>query len=236
MAGSAQSDAGPPPVIPQPVYPLAAARSRTYALFSEALCYPQGSNVVRLLDGDLTGELHEALSQCPHGQAPTLDFSLPVGPRAIAELQQLFSSLFDVTGGMPRVSLLERRYGDAHEQKLWQDLLAFYAHFGLDFSRGQAAEQPDHLHTELGFMHYLSFLHAGMKQVTADLIRAQRDFLKLHLQPLTRGIAEQLATVADAQPYTEIAADLAIFVENDLVALENDTELGSLPTETNVDK
>ena len=72
-------------------------------------------------------------------------------------MQVTYTQLFDVTSGTPLVSLLERRYGEKPEQKLWENLLNFYSHFGLDFSQGYAVEQPDHLLTELGFMHYLSF-------------------------------------------------------------------------------
>lgn len=193
----------------------AAARSKIYGLFAEALAYPQGASVIRLLDGDLLAELGEAFELSPLDLTPrpTLDF--PDSRSAIHEVQIIYTELFDVTSGTPQVSLLERRYSDTPEQKLWEQLFGFYGHFGLDFSAGYAAEQPDHLLTELGFMHYLSFIEAGTAGDPDPYRRGQRDFLARHLGTWARALADKLVTVDEPNPFTTIAQLLAGAVEAD---------------------
>lgn len=190
----------------------AAIRSRLYALFAEAFTYPAGDLAMRLLGGEVVGEIEDGMSalELPAAADQQAGRSHDL---AVHELQLNFTRLFDVTGGKPSVSLLQRRYGDVAEQKLWEDLLAFYTHFGLDFANGQAAEQPDHLQTQLGFMHYLSFLEAGSASNAADLKRGQRDFLSLHLVGWVPAMAERLS---QSPYYGELATLLVGFIQADL--------------------
>ena len=140
---------------------------------------------------------------------------------AIAAVQREYSALFDVAGGRPAISLLERRYSDESEQALWEALLAFYTHFGLDFSNGGAAEQPDHVLTELSFMHYLAFLEAGAPRAASDLRRGQRDFLQLHLAAWLPAMAATLAEKAAGSRHSDLATLLVTFVERDVVRLDD---------------
>jgi DMSO reductase family type II enzyme chaperone len=208
-------------VLDEPRDRNAACRSRLYALFAEALSYPQGSAALRLLDGDLLADIQDLAAvldlplDCPS------DLLVPNGQHAISDIQRLYSELFDVAAGMPAVSLLERRYGDEPEQKLWENLLAFYAHFGLDFSHGYAQEQPDHLLTELAFMHYLSFLEAGAVRGVDDLRRGQRDFLSLHLGRWVASLHAKLGQPNARPPYSALAELLRHFVAVDLERLDS---------------
>ena len=102
----------------------AAARSRIYTLLGEALAYPRGDNVLRLLDGDWLAELTQAIEHSGLSIDCPAQLTLPEGQRAIETLEQEYSNLFDVLGGTPRVSMLERAYVDQNEQALWQELLA----------------------------------------------------------------------------------------------------------------
>jgi DMSO reductase family type II enzyme chaperone len=198
----------------------AAARSKIYGLFAEALTYPQGASVIRLLDGDLLAELGEALELSPLDVTVPQAVDFPNSHAAIHELQIVYTELFDVTSGTPKVSLLERRYGDTPEQKLWEQLFGFYAHFGLDFSAGYAAEQPDHLLTELGFMHYLSFIEAGTAGDPDPYRRGQRDFLARHLATWVRALSDNLAAVDEPNPFGAISRLLADVVEADRLYLD----------------
>lgn len=187
------------------------ARSRVYALLAEAFSFPQGEAVLRLLDGDLFADLKQALTFTTYN----IDFSetlpMPASKNAVQELQVIYTELFDVTGGTPKVSFLERRYCETPEQELWEKLLRFYTHFGLDFSTEDVAEQPDHLLTELSFMHYLSFLEAGC-QNDADrlsLQRGQRDFLDLHLGSWMAPLSDELSEQTIVNPYSALG-DLAL--------------------------
>jgi putative dimethyl sulfoxide reductase chaperone len=210
----------PPLVIDTPTDLDAAARSRVYALLAEAFAYPQGEAILRLLDGDWEADMLAAIGAAPLAVKPLIELSVPNQPSAIAELQIIYTQLFDVAGGTPRVSLLERRYGDTPEQELWNELLGFYGHFGLDFSQGYAHEQPDHLLTELGFMHYLSFLEAGARTEQDSFRRGQRDFLKLHLASWSRQCAEKLVATEQAQPYATLATLLQDLITADLEYLD----------------
>lgn len=193
----------------------AAARSKIYGLVAEALTYPQGASVIRLLDGDLLAELGEALESSPLEVTVPHTIDLPNSHAAIHELQIAYTELFDVTAGTPKVSLLERRYKDTPEQKLWEQLFGFYGHFGLDFSAGYAAEQPDHLLTELGFMHYLSFIEAGTAGDPDPYRRGQRDFLARHLGTWARALSDKLAAIDEPNPFGAITCLLADVVEAD---------------------
>lgn len=205
----------------------AAARSKIYALLAEALGFPQGASAIRLLDGDLLAELDEAIALSPLNITAPRSSDFPNSRSAIRELQILYTELFDVTSGAPKVSLLERRYGDTPEQKLWEQLFGFYAHFGLDFAAGYAAEQPDHLLTELGFMHYLSFIEAGTAGDPGPYRRGQRDFLARHLGTWARALADSLAAVDEPNPFGAIARLLA-----DVVAADRGYLDTRLPTQT----
>lgn len=206
----------PRPIIEAPNNLQAAARSRMYALLAEAFAYPQGDAVLRLLDGDWEAEVVAAISDSGLSVGSNFSLRLPDRPSAITELQVSYTELFDVAGGTPKVSLLERRYVDTPEQELWSEVLGFYGHFGLDFSQGYANEQPDHLLTELAFMHYLSFLEAGTLSERDSFRRGQRDFLQLHLAHVGNGCAEKISSIGQAEPYASIAALMAELITADL--------------------
>ena len=202
-------------ILEQPSNNSAANRSRIYALFAEALTYPEGANALRLLDGDWLGDLEDALSALGDSPGEILNVVPSSDLHDVQALKTEYSRLFDVGSGTPMISMLERRYVEVPEQELWQRLLAFYSHFGLDFSDGYAAEQPDHLLTELSFMHYLSFLEAGAKTSAEDIRRGQHDFLEQHLSLCCVGIDTELETRADTALYIDLLRSLVRFVTFD---------------------
>ncbi len=203
-------------VLTEPRNATAANRSRLYALFAEALAYPAGSVALRLLDGDWFGEVRDAYQAVSH---PAVLFNTDTAADdhgTIETLKSEYSALFDVGSASPAISLLERRYVDTPEQQLWARLLEFYSHFGLDFSRGYAAEQPDHLLTELSFMHYLSYLEAGAARGVEDLRRGQRDFLSHHLSRLSGGLCGVIRRLDNVGLYGRIIEAAAAFVAADV--------------------
>ena len=205
----------------------AAARSRVYALLGEAFTYPRGESVLRLLEGDWLSELEESGRLAHPELTYPADLHLPGSRDAIQILERRYSDLFDVHGAAPTVSLLERAYGNEPEQKLWQELLSFYRHFGLDFSKGYAEEQPDHLLTELAFMHYLCFLEAGASIGWEDYRRGQRDFLNRHLANWVESAAARIDAASESERvYAELADILVRFIRAETIAL-NDGAPGS---------
>lgn len=208
-------DDAPPVTLEGVTEPAAAARSQIYQLFVEAFTYPRGAIALRLLEGDWYGELQVAAagSGCDIDLTGALD--IPGDRHAVEALEQQYSALFDVPGGAPKVSLLERSYSSAAEQTLWQELLGFYRHFGLDFSQGYAEEQPDHLLTELAFMHYLCFLEAGARTGKDNFCRGQRDFLAIHLATWVEPLAARLDEQASASVYRQLGDWLVAFIGSD---------------------
>jgi DMSO reductase family type II enzyme chaperone len=64
-----------------------------------------------------------------------------------------------------------------------EEVTRFYNHFGLSLG-GESRELPDHITTELEFMHFLTFQEVSALQRDKDrgpYLRAQRDFLQRHL-------------------------------------------------------
>jgi DMSO reductase family type II enzyme chaperone len=196
----------------------AAARSRMYALLADALAYPTGDGMTRLLNGSLLDDLREAAAALPEPVAVPETLTVASGGDADKEMQIVYTGLFEVCAGRPAVSQLERRHGvrDEPEQKLWEDLLRYYTFFGLDFSNGSTGENPDHLLTELAFMHYLCFLEAGAQRGLDDLRRGQRDFLMNHLGAWTPRFADALAQQNDTGPYAALGKLLGDVIKADI--------------------
>ena len=188
-----------------------AARSEMYAWLADLLSFPANiatqrnhkSLVIKGIDlcRDLPFEFDITLND--------LQFT------DVSEAQETYSRLFDVGEKKPVISLLERRYTTISEQQLWEDLLRFYSHFHLDFSKGFSIEQIDHLSTELSFMHYLSFLEAGGGPDKESIERGQRDFLSEHLLAFSVGILNKLKEHDDSSIYCGYSSILATFVEVD---------------------
>lgn len=195
----------------------AAARSRVYGLFAEALRFPQGELAAALE----SGEIYQALALAAGALPYRYTF---MGPPLIEarELGRTYTALFDAVGGRPQVSILEQRHeGSPPEQQLWEELLRFYRFFGLDFSTGGARERPDHLLMELEFMHYLTFLEAGASDSADDLRRGQIDFLERHLARWLPGLRVALAETDEAEPYDVLIDAVSRFVGADCTYLGN---------------
>lgn len=193
------------------------ARSGLYALFAQLFAFPT-ADVIRLLaSGAWLDQCRELAGQLPYALA-TIDSASTHEER---DISLTFSRLFDVVQGLPAVSLLERRYGEKkNQQQLWEDLLRYYNHFGLEFAESAAEGGPDHLVNQLEFMHYLSFLQCGSGDSGGDFRRAQRDFLLGHLSLWVSEFARSAAAQDQATPYDQIAEILASMVVADLAYLQ----------------
>jgi DMSO reductase family type II enzyme chaperone len=77
-----------------------------------------------------------------------------------------------------------------------EEVTRFYHHFGLSLG-GESRELPDHITTELEFMHFLTFREVAALENGQDrgpYVRAERDFLQRHLKrwlPRVRPLAEK---------------------------------------------
>lgn len=202
---------------------LAAARSRAYAVFAELFDYPDPAFCNAVREGDVARALREVLVEV-HPALGAGDFTglAEAGPED--ELAVEYTRLFDVGTGGPPCPLYDGVYGGAR-MKTMEECVRFYHHFGLALSEAPR-ELPDHLVTELEFLHYLAFREAEALERGEDpgaFRRAARDFALRHPSRFLKKLEARLER-AQAMPYFRaLAARLASFVDHDaerLVALE----------------
>lgn len=104
-----------------------------------------------------------------------------------------FNEAFDPSVSADASSLREGSYTEEDQSSLFEELMRFYAFFGL--ARGEGAEMPDHLSVELEFMHFLTHLESSTvmePEALASLHRGQRDFLTRHVCRVLRGVESGL--------------------------------------------
>lgn len=189
-----------------------AARARAYAIFASLFRYPTDELAATILDGSLFEELQDVVAALPH--ATSLD--RPVLPASIDELQASYCRLFEAsrpTGA--EISLNEKDYVADERSEVWEDVLRFYEHFGLEYSVEDGVELPDHLVTELEFLHYLAFLEAGAEGDTGDFARARADFLMRHPGKWVRALADRFARIGADTPYAGFVGMLGEFISDE---------------------
>lgn len=218
----AEQDEAEPAAIRIPAERLAdTARSGLYALFAQLFAFPTVDTLQLLASASWSAKASEFAAQLPFSLASS-DSAEVCDERTVS---LTFSRLFDVVHGLPAVSLLERRYGkNKTQKKLWEDLLRYYGHFGLEFANSAAEGGPDHLVNQLEFMHYLSFLQCGSGDPGGDFRRAQRDFLAHHLGQWSSEFAQRAKAESDSQPYSQVAGLMAEFVAADLLYLQGECD------------
>jgi DMSO reductase family type II enzyme chaperone len=192
----------------------AAARSVGYRLFAEALDYPDEL----LLEEIREGRLARALEELLEGLAPELPGAVDWDALRDAgdedELQIEYTRLFDVGASGPPCPLYGGLYGGAR-MKTMEEAVRFYNHFGLTLSE-TLRELPDHLRTQLEFLHYLAFREAEALQRGADAgpyRRAQRDFLERHPGRWVPKLRGRLESQKPMRFFSELVTGLERFLD-----------------------
>ncbi|MFQ5416852.1 MAG: molecular chaperone TorD family protein [Myxococcota bacterium] len=161
---------------------FATERSRAYYLFATALGYPEGDLHAAIRSGELADGLRGALDAVDPAIANETDWTaLRDAGDADDDLAIEFTRLFDAGSSGPPCPLCGGLYGGTR-MKTMEESVRFYNHFGLKLS-GQPRELPDHLTTQLEFLHFLCFREAQCLQRDDDpgpYCRAQRDFVARH--------------------------------------------------------
>lgn len=196
---------------------ITAARSQFYKILSRVFAYP--------LDGlqqdfmiETKRQLREVADELPFS-VPAIEsiaqFDAPRGADA-ENFAVMYSSIFDNCSGRPAVSLHEKDYSKKDTKYVWEELIRFYEHFGLNYDLGRCKEWPDHVGIQLEFLHYLTFLEAGAPEDVADIyVAAEGDFLEKHVADWVPKFSEKLRSMAEDTPYGSLAQVLAQFVEGD---------------------
>ena len=195
----------------------AAARSLGYRLFVVALGYPEGELLDVIRAGVLCDEIAAALEAVDPALGAALDRPglADVGPDD-ETLAVEYTRLFDVGAGGPPAPLYGGLYSGAR-MKTMEEAVRFYNYFGLRLSEGPR-ELPDHLTTELEFLHYLTFCEAETLEQGGDpgpFRRAERDFLARHPGSWVPKLVDRLGSQAPARFFAALFEALLRFLESE---------------------
>jgi DMSO reductase family type II enzyme chaperone len=161
---------------------LAGALSQTYQLFLRALDYPDEEHCQWIREGGLADPLRLGLAAIsPALEQPDERWAALRGSYSADDLAVEYTRLFDAGASGPPCPLYGGLYGGAR-MKTMEEAVRFYNHFGLTLSEKQR-ELPDHIATQLEFLHYLTYREAEALQSGGDAgpyQRAQRDFVARH--------------------------------------------------------
>ena len=158
-------------------------RSQAYGFLAAAMEYPEGELTDLIRAGELARKARELFPAIHPTLEKNIDWDALADAGQADSLSIEYTRLFDVGGadGPPCALNAGAIKGDAR-MSLLEELVRFYNYFGLTAAGTEANELPDHLSTQLEFMHYLiaNELSVDEAENADDFIRAQRDFLVRH--------------------------------------------------------
>ena len=192
-----------------------AARSRLYRLLVQGWGYPDRALFGALAGGGFRREAEEAWRELPFDLEPALDGLTAAGDYVDFQADHL--RLFEVGLGSPPCPLYSGLYRGGRKAVM-EELTRFYNYFGLSLERGRG-ELPDHLTTELEFMHFLTFkelwaLHEG--QDPSPYRRAQVDFLERQLVSWLPQLQARLEALEPPAFYRALLLTTAAFAAADV--------------------
>ena len=201
--------------------PLVAERSRAYANFAAAFAYPGAETLEAIRSGDLADFFRLLLSGIDATFVSDVDWRALRGEGADLDgLQEEFTRLFDAGDSGPLCPLHESHYRGS-ELETFEELVRYYDFFGLSLPEDRQV-RPDHLATQLEFLHYLSFREAqssGDQDSTASLVRAQRDFIGRHTGAWVPMLASALAGQGATPFFPELTRLLERFLQAEWLRL-----------------
>jgi DMSO reductase family type II enzyme chaperone len=172
---------------------IAASRSRLYQLLALAFTFPDEDFFEAVQDGSFAAAIADTLRALPYDLARAATLDLAATGASYNDFESEYIRLFDVGAAGPPCPLYGGEYiGD--RMKVMEDATRFYNFFGLRLAP-QIRELPDHITTELEFLHYLTFREVEACQHGLDaspLVRAERDFLARHLCKWLPKLAQRL--------------------------------------------
>jgi DMSO reductase family type II enzyme chaperone len=206
--------------IDSPEGKLAMARSRAYGALAQAFEYPDDEYCQEIRAGTLARALEEILSAVDLGHLEGVDWSALTQAGEGDELAVEFTRLFDVGTSGPPCPLYGGLYAGAR-MKTMEEAVRFYNYFGLTMAENPR-ELPDHITTQLEFLHFLTFREAEALQRGEDTDsyrRAQRDFIARHPG---RWIPKLYRKLEHQQPmpfFLELVRRIESLLERDLAHL-----------------
>ncbi len=199
----------------------AAARSRTYEIFARLFDYPDQAFGQAIRNGELAETIRETLRALDPSLLEGSDWdALGNAGEAEDDLAVEYTRLFDVGASGPPCPLYGGLYAGAR-MKTMEETVRFYNHFGLTLS-DDPREMPDHITTELEFLHFLAFreaeaLHGG--EDAGPFRRAQRDFAARHPGRWVPQLRERLDAQDPMPFFRELVCQLERFLAHDQARL-----------------
>ncbi len=181
----------------------AAAHSRLYRLLADGFLYPDRDSFDEMKAGRLRDHVVETCRELPYALEPAFDGLVASGD--YVDFQSVFLSLFEVGQGMPPCPLYSGIFRGGRKAVM-EELVRFYSYFGLSIEHG-SGELPDHLATELEFMHFLAFKELAALQRQKDPApyrRAQADFLERQMMSWLPSLEERLQKLEPPPFYTAL--------------------------------
>ena len=161
--------------------PDAGARSRLYLTLAGVFDYPDAGFRDSVASGELVTVLMPLLTELCPDLADRAELFRFTG--TAEELATEYSFLFDVgNSGKPPCPLYGGTYPGVDRMKAMEEALRFYNLFGLHLDAANH-DMPDHLVTELEFLHFLAHRQADPAtdpEEAAACHRAERDFIARH--------------------------------------------------------
>ena len=200
----------------------AAVRSRAFALFAEAARFPDPELLAAIRSGAVARALEATLDEVDPALAAGIVWEAlaDAGGEDGDALAVEHTRLFEVGISGPPCALYGGLYGDAR-MKTMEEAVRFYNHFGLTLAE-DPHELPDHLGTQLEFLHYLAFREAEATESGLDpgaYRRAQRDFVERHPGRWVPKLVQKLARAEAAPYYATLFGLLARFLAHEAATL-----------------
>lgn len=194
----------------------AVARSRAYAIVSAAMDFPDSALCCAIQNGEISDALRATLASVNIALLDETDWSALADTAGEDAFAIEFTRLFEVGSSGPPCPLYGGVY-DGARTKTVEEAIRFYNHFGLTLAE-DPREPPDHLITELDFLHYLAFREAEALHEDADAgpyRRAQRDFVARHPGRWVPRLAARLERTHPLRFYRELVSLLARMLKHD---------------------
>ena len=192
----------------------AAARSLAYSVFARTFEYPDGEQNQVIRSGELATLLRDALVAVDPALEEEADWDALRDAGDEDDLPVEFTRLFDVGTGAPPCPLHGGLYF-GNRMKTMEEAVRFYNFFGLSLSE-TSRELPDHLTTQLEFLHFLAFREAQALEAGSDpgsWRRAERDFIVRHPGRWVPVLQKRLEKAEPMPFFRELVARLASFLE-----------------------
>ncbi len=202
---------------------IASVRCRLYRLLANGFAYPDRALFALAKSGGYRAQIEELLELLPYEISGGSNGLAATG--GYVDFQAHYIRLFDVGMGMPPCPLYSGIYRGGRKAVM-EELTRFYNFFGLSIERG-AGELPDHITTELEFVHFLAFSELTALQHGRDASscqRAQADFLERQLVSWLPALELRLAPLEPLPFYLSLVRLANAVTRHDLQMLASASE------------